>query len=266
MSVSGVRPLALVTGASSGIGREIARVAASEGHDVALVARSEGSLAELAAELRDRHGSETHVMPADLSGPEAPGRLVGELEARDLAVDVLVNNAGFGTSGPFVGIPWEEERDLLAVNVAALTELTKRVVPRMVERGSGRILQVASTAAYQPGPGMAVYYASKAYVLNLGVALALELDGTGVTATVVCPGPTRTGFADRADVEASRLFRGERGMDPREVARVAWRATMRGDPVAIPGVSNKLGAAFAHLVPRTFAARVVGWLNAEPEG
>jgi len=147
----------------------------------------------------------------------------------------------------------------------ALTALTKAIVPQMVERGSGRIVHVASTAAYQPGPGMAVYYASKAYVLNFSVALAVELDGTGVSATAVCPGPTRTRFADRAGMARSRLFRSERGMDAGDVARAAWEGVMAGRRVVIPGAGNRAGAAFAHLVPRTFAARVVAWLNDEPD-
>lgn len=249
------RPLVLVTGASSGIGRELARLFSAEGWDTVLVGRRADALRGLAEEL-DGTGAAAHVVPADLADPEGPTRLFDEVAARGLAIEALVNNAGLGVWGPFAETDWRAERGLLAVNVVALTELTKRFLPGMLARGRGRILNVASTAAFQPGPLMAVYFASKAYVLHFSLALADELRGTGVTVTTLAPGPTRTGFADTAGAEDSRLFHGGRGMDPERVARAGYRAMMAGKPLAVPGLMNKFSVFATRLAPRTFAARV----------
>lgn len=254
------RPVALVTGASSGIGREIARVAAERGHDLVLVARGEEALAALSGELSDRHGARASVVPADLSTPEGPGAVVHGVEARALEVDVLVNAAGFGAYGPFLETDGDAELDMIDLNVRALTELTKTFAKRMAARGGGRILNVASTAAFQPGPRMAVYYATKAYVLSFSTALAVELEDSGVTVTCLAPGPTKTGFQDAADAGASRVFAGG-GMDARKVAESGWRAMEKGKAVHVPGVPNRLGATLAGLVPKRFAARAVAWLQ-----
>ncbi|HZC76160.1 MAG TPA: SDR family oxidoreductase, partial [Ktedonobacterales bacterium] len=194
---------ALVTGASSGIGEELARLFARDGYDLVLVARGKTQLEALAAELRQRHGVSLTVLATDLAQPAAAQAIYDELTRAGITVDVLVNNAGYATYGSFTEIPAETELAMLQVNMAALTHLCKLFLPPMVRRGSGRVLNVASTAAFQPGPLMAAYYASKAYVLSLSEALANELRGTGVTVTALCPGPTRSGFQSRAKMEDS---------------------------------------------------------------
>jgi hypothetical protein len=250
------RPVALVTGASSGIGREIARLFAADRWDLVLVARREEALRELAGELNERHGVAAHVVSADLADPAGPARIATDVAARGLAVEALVNSAGLGVWGRFVETGWQAERELLAVNVVALTELTKRLLPGMLERGRGRILNVASTAAFQPGPLMAVYFASKVYVLHFSIALGVELERTGVTVTTLCPGPTRSGFADVAGAKGSKLFAGGRGMAATEVARAGYDAMLAGRGLLVLGAWNKLLAFSARWVPRVFAARV----------
>lgn len=264
--MSGARPVALVTGASSGIGRAIARRLAVRGHDLVLVARSEGELRALAAEVEGADGARAEVLPADLSDPVAVDALVERVEVRGIPVEVLVNNAGFGLYGPFVEEDPERERAMIQVNALALTALCRRFVPAMVERGHGRVLNVASTAAFQPGPLMAVYYATKAYVLSFSVALAVELEETGVTVTTLCPGPTRTGFARAAGAGRSALFAGGAGMDVETVARKGVEAMLAGERIAIPGVKNRLGAMAARIVPPTLAARLVERIQAAREG
>ena len=182
-----MKETALITGASSGIGLDLARLFAKDGHDVVLVARSEGKLREIAAELERDFGMTAHVIVADLAKPDAPQTLVAQLP---VDVDVLVNNAGFGVLGPFVETDLAKELEMIQVNVVALTHLTKLLLPPMVARRRGRVLNVASTAAFQPGPLMAVYYATKAYVLSFSEAIADELRDSGVTVTALCPGPT----------------------------------------------------------------------------
>jgi short-subunit dehydrogenase len=253
------RRVALVTGASSGIGLELARVAAERGYDLVLVARGDAALRALAAEIERDRGVSARVVPADLAaagGPDAVARAV-----EDMDVDVLVNNAGFGLYGEFLDTDVDVEREMIAVNVVAPTVLAKTFARRMVRRGRGRILNVASTAAFQPGPRMAVYYATKAYVLSLSIALSIELAGTGVTVTCLAPGPVRTPFRERARVSSSRLFSGERGMEPEAVARAGWAALERGRRLAIPGIWNRLGAAAARGVPLPFSARAVAMLQ-----
>ena len=250
-----------MTGASSGIGLELARVAAARGHDVVLVARGEDALRALAEEIEREHAAIAHVVPVDLARPDADETIAATIENLGLAVDVLVNNAGFGLYGDFVETDLGIERDMIAVNVTAPTALAKRFAIPMVKRGRGRILNVASTAAFQPGPRMAVYYATKAYMLSFSLALSVELDGTGVTVTCLAPGPVRTPFRERARVSASRLFSGERGREAAEVARAGWTALERGRRLVIPGGWNRLGAGAARVVPLPFAARAVAMLQ-----
>ena len=260
------RPVALVTGASSGIGLELARVAAARGHDVVLVARGRDALRALAEELARVHDARAHVVPVDLSTPEGPDAVVAAAADLGLEIDVLVNNAGFGLYGDFLDTDLGVERDMIAVNVAAPTILAKRLAGQMARRGRGRILNVASTAAFQPGPRMAVYYATKAYVLSFSLALSIELEGTGVTVTCLAPGPVRTPFRERARVSRSRLFSGERGGEPADVARAGWTALERGRRLAIPGVWNRLGSVAARVVPLPLAARVVAMLQPAERG
>ncbi len=251
---------ALITGASSGIGWALAKLFAADGSQLVLVARREEKLEQLASELRQQHNSVVHVMPADLTDPEAPRRIAEQLESASLEVDVLVNNAGFGANGEFSEIPCDRQLEMIQVNVHALVHFTRRLVPGMIQRGRGSVLNLGSTAAFQPGPRMAVYFASKAFVLSFTEALHEELRGTGVTATCLCPGPTKTEFVDVARMHNSRLFHlGPWPVDT--VARAGYRAMRRGQPFMVPGLVNKLGAFSVRLAPRSIARKFAGILT-----
>jgi uncharacterized protein len=251
---------ALVTGASAGIGRELARLLAADGHDLVLVARRRDRLEELAADLSRASGVRANALSADLSDPAAPRRLVDELGARGLEIEVLVNNAGFGANGAFVELPAARQLEMVQVNVTALVELTRLLLPAMIARGRGRILNLGSTAGFQPGPFMAVYYASKAFVGSFSEALAEELRGTGVTVTLSCPGPTDTEFGAIAGNDKSRLF-GLGAMSAVEVARHAYQALRRGRTVAVPGLRNKAGVQAVRFGPRLAIRRIAAALN-----
>jgi hypothetical protein len=259
MSGKGV---ALVTGASGGIGEEIAKQLAADGYSLVLVARDEERLHRVGRALAERHGITYHAVAADLTDPAAPERIFRETEARGVAVEVLVNNAGFGLRGTFVqtgaaaATDLSRELAMIQINCTAVTHLSKLYVPGMVARGRGRMLNVASTAAFQPGPLMAVYYATKAYVLSFSEALAVELQGTGVTVTCLCPGATRTEFQKAADMEQSRLFQAGHVMDAATVARVGLQAMHAGRATVVPGAVNKVMAVSTRFVPRTLAARL----------
>lgn len=262
----GARRSALVTGASAGIGLSLARRMAQDGWDLALTARSEAELEAVAAELRRKHGVRALVVPADLADPDAPGTLQQTLEQAGFPVEFLVNNAGFGTWGPFAGQPLESQLAMLQVNVVALTELTHRFLRAMRERGSGRILNVASTAAFQPGPDMAVYYASKAYVLHFTEALGWELRGTGLTVTALCPGPTESEFQDRAGMSGTRVGANPLMMDADSVAEAGYRGAMKGTPIVVPGVANRVGSWLPRFVPRALTRRATAFLNSPRSG
>lgn len=247
---------ALVTGASGGIGLELARLLAADGHDLVLTARSGDKLAQLAEELSGKHGVAARVLTADLALSDAPQRIFEDLQEKGVSVDLLVNNAGFGSYGLFAETDLRSELDLLQVNVVALTHLAKLFLPPMIARRRGYVMNVASTAAFQPGPLMAVYYASKAYVLSLSEALANECEGTGVTISALCPGPTETGFVAAAGMNESKLF--ERGaMDARTVAAEGYRGMLKGKSVVIPGLRNSLVARAVGMLPRRFVTKVV---------
>jgi short-subunit dehydrogenase len=248
---------ALITGASSGIGLELARIFAREQYRVVLVARSEKALLQLKEELEKQFGTEAVVLPADLSQAEAPQQLFEELQRRRIQVDVLVNNAGFGDFGMFAETSWTKEEQMLNLNIRALTHLTKLFLPGMVQRRSGRIMQLASTAAFQPGPLMAVYYATKAYVLSFSEAIANELQGTGVTVTALCPGPTTSGFQDAAALNESKLVKGKKLPNSAEVAEYGYRALMRGQTVAVHGLMNSLMAQSVRFTPRKLVTAMV---------
>lgn len=249
------RPLVLITGASRGIGAELARVFAEQGYDLAITARSQAELDVLADELRGRHGSNVTVLVHDLTRREAPEAIFAELRQRAITPDVLVNNAGFGTWGPFAETDLAAELELVQVNIAALTHLTKLFLKPMLARKGGKILNVASTASFQPGPIMAVYCASKAYVLSFSEALANELAGSGVSVTALCPGETQSGFQDRAAMHESRILRGKL-MTAREVAEQGYRGLVRGKTIVIPGLKNRLLAQSVRFVPR----KMVTWI------
>lgn len=247
---------ALITGASSGIGLDLTRLFAADRYDLVLVARSEAKLRETAAALEKEFGIRATVIAADLAKPEAPREIAAALRAQSIEIEVLVNNAGYGLAGAFAETDAQTELDMIQVNVVALTHLTKLLLPEMVARKRGRILNVASTAAFQPGPYMAVYYATKAYVLFFSEAIADELRDSGVTVTALCPGPTYTGFAAAADMESSRLFRMTRPMTSAEVAKIGYRAMKRGTRVVVAGMKNKLLAQSVRITPRRMVTMV----------
>jgi short-subunit dehydrogenase len=257
---SNARPgWALVTGASGGIGAAIARELAALGYDVALNARNGDALAALAAELERDHPIRTRVLAADLGAPGAADALADALIAEGIAPTVLVNNAGFGVFGLYRDTDGAREQAMIDLNISALSRLSKRLLPGMLTIGRGRILNVASTAAFQPGPYMAVYYATKAYVLSYSEALAEELSGTGVSVTALCPGPTASSFQDQAAMHDSALVKGKRMPSAADVAAYGVRAMQRGQRVAIHGVQNWVLAQSVRFTPR----RVTTWLVAK---
>jgi short-subunit dehydrogenase len=258
-----MRDTALVTGASGGIGEDLARLLAAGGCDLVLLARNERKLQTLAGELSRTHGTTATVIAADLSEPHAADEIAHLLSERRMTIDILVNNAGFGTSGEFRRERPEEQTAMLQVNVVALTALTRHLLPPMLERRKGRVLNVASTAAFQPGPFMSVYYASKAYVLSFSLALSEETAGSGVTVTCLCPGPTRTGFQERAGMENTRLFKFAQHMSSAEVAQAGYDAMMAGRALEIPGVMNKLSVQLLRVSPRRVVTKIVKVLNSE---
>jgi len=255
------RPVALITGASGGIGLELARLCAKGGHDVILVARNRDKLEELAKYLSGMYQVRAEVIAADLADPEAPAAILGQVEARGVAVDVLVNNAGFGEWGLFGRADLARQLEMVQVNIVALTTLTRLVLPRMVTQRKGRILNVASTAAFAPGPLMAVYYATKAYVLSFSEAIGNELAGTGITVTALCPGPTRTGFADRAGMSTANLFNSPLVLDPAPVAAAGYRGMLRGRAVVVPGLANFLLVQSIRLGPRWVVRQITRWFQ-----
>lgn len=250
---------ALVTGASSGFGAEFARTLAAEGYDVAMVARRGQAMEDLAQYIEERHRVEAIVIPRDLAQPGAADFVIGNLRQRHHdRVDVLVNSAGFNQFGKFAELPEDETLDLLQVNMVALTQLTRLVLPGMVERGRGIVVNLSSNAAFQAGPLMASYYASKAFVLNLSIALAEELRGTGVTVTALCPGPTASGFQERANMEDSKLVAGRRLPSPDDVVAWGWARAKAGKPFAVHSIRWRLFAFGTRLLPRSYLARRVG--------
>jgi short-subunit dehydrogenase len=255
---------ALVTGASAGLGAAFARLFAKDKHDLFLVARRRDRLLALADELSAQNGIRAHVLAADLGTPEGPRQVIAEAQRLGLAVEFLVNNPGFGTSGPFVKADLGRELEMVDVNVRAVVELTHAFVRPMVERGRGRILNLGSTAGFQAGPFMATYYASKAFVNLFTEALSYELRGTGVTATVSCPGATATEFAAVAGNEKSRLFR-MGAASAAQVAQEAYRAMRAGKPMVVHGMKNKLAVQMLRVSPRSTVRAVAAALNPPPE-
>ena len=255
--MTGNRPLALVTGASSGIGADLARELARHGHDLVLTARRVEPMRALGEELKAL-GAASTIIAADLSKPGAAASLVNELRSSGLVLDVLINNAGLGAGGPFYESDPSRVSEMLYVNIVALTELTRALLPAMVTRGRGRVMFVASTASFQPGPSMAVYCASKAYVLSLGEAISYELRGSGVTLTTLCPGPTHSEFTAVAKTGSSVLFDSPVAsvMSSAEVARQGYRALAAGKRVHIAGFINKLVAASGRFSPHAISLPV----------
>ncbi|MGD1079839.1 MAG: SDR family oxidoreductase [Candidatus Sulfotelmatobacter sp.] len=247
----------LITGASGGIGYELAKLFARDHYNLVLVARSADRLAQVATELQT-HGVTVKTVALDLATPMAPKFLFDQLQ--DIPIDILVNNAGFGAFGEFAQMPEEEILGQIHLNIMALTQLTRLFLPFMVQRRTGKIMNVASTAAFQPGPLMAVYYATKAYVLSFSEAIANELRNSGVTVTCFCPGATHTGFAKRAGTENSRLFKQVGAMPAEKVARDGYRALMQGRTVAISGAHNWVIAQSVRFTPRKIVTAVSRWV------
>lgn len=250
----------LITGASSGIGLEFASLFAKDGYHLVLNARNESRLKEIASELTAKYGVKVTVAAKDLSIPESADELASELSSAGIEVDVLINNAGFAAYGPFNETSWKEEKDMIQVNIMALTALTKQLLPGMIKRNSGKILNVASTAAFQPGPLMAVYYATKAYVLSFSEAVNYELRDTNVSVTALCPGATATNFEKRASLESSRLFQSG-AMNASDVALEGYKALMENKSLTIPGFKNKALANLVRFLPRKSVLKIVHYVQ-----
>ncbi|HEX4335459.1 MAG TPA: SDR family oxidoreductase [Polyangiaceae bacterium] len=254
---------ALITGASTGIGLELTRLFAAGEHDLVLVARSKQKLDELATELSSKHGVRVLVVAEDLQDPAAPERILERVTREGFTVDLLVNNAGFGAAAPFLETAARRSLDMIALNISALTHLTHLFAAGMVERGHGGVLNIASTAGFQPGPNMAVYYATKAYVVSFTEAIAVELAPKGVHVTAFCPGPVETEFARIAGNDDSVLFKmGAARADA--VALDAYRSFMKRRVLVISGGTNWLGVQLLRFAPRALVRKVAAWVNSKP--
>jgi short-subunit dehydrogenase len=251
----------LITGASSGIGLELSKCFAADGCRLVLVARNTAALQSLAAELQQKHKIETFVLTADLSLPETPARIFKELQGRGIVVDVLVNNAGFGALGTFAELPLQRQLEMLQVNITALTELTGLFLPGMIQRQRGGILNVGSVAGFEPGPGMAIYHATKAYVLSFSEALAEELIGTNVTVTALCPGPTTTNFGKVANFLRERQLKKIPKMSAQKVAEYGHDAYRKGRVLAIPGLRNYFLIFLIKVMPRRYVRKIAKHFN-----
>lgn len=255
------RPTALVTGASGGIGLELARLAARDGHDVILVARNADKLAEASKYLSGMYGIRAEVIVADLTDPEAPVAILEEVGRRGLTIDVLINNAGAGLWGLFGRQDTQRILDLIQLNLTCLTHLTRLMLPGMVSRRGGRILNVASAGGFAPGPLMAVYFACKSYVIHFSEAIGNELRGTGVTVTVLCPGTVPTGFGEAAGMRNVHLEAMPGSLDAATVARIGYRGMRRGRPVVIPGIVMKAAVLAGDILPRRVVTNVMRWFQ-----
>lgn len=251
---------AIVTGASSGIGRELARLFAADGYNLVLVARQGDALNALVAEIARQRPVRMRALAIDLSHPDAPRRIEEDLAHAGEVADVVVNNAGFGLQGAFADLPIDRQLEMIQVNVTALTELTRRFLPGMLARNRGGILNVGSTAGFQPGPFMAVYYATKAYVGSLTEALAEEVSGSAVRVSCLAPGPTATHFAEAARITETRLFR-RSTMTAADVARIGYDGWKRGKVLIVPGASNQFGVSLVRVSPRSLVRKIVRRLN-----
>jgi uncharacterized protein len=250
----------LITGASAGLGEGFARALAAEKRNLLLVARREERLAALAVQLAERRGIAVETMALDLAAPDASEQLMAEVAARGLSVDTLINNAGFGARGSFIEIDLAEQRRMIELNCTLLMDLCHRVLPGMIAAKRGGILNVASTAAFQPGPWMAVYYATKAFVLSFSEALHEEVRGHGVKVAALCPGPTRTEFADVAGMNDSELFK-RFATSPEAVVRDGLAALKSNTAVKVSGTMNTIMAESIRFTPRLLARRIAGGLQ-----
>ncbi len=257
-----MRETALITGASKGIGKEFAVLFAERNCNLVLVARNADQLQELKEALSVKHGVRIHMIVKDLSAPNAVIELFQEVKALGVDVDYVVNNAGFGDHGAFVDTQWERYDNMITLNVKVLTQLSHLYANDWVGRKKGRIVNISSTAAFQPGPMMAVYFATKAYVLHFSEALNQELSKEGITVTTLCPGPTRTHFLEDSGMKAARLVKNVKVATPRSVAKLGVKAMLKGKPVVIHGAMNKVAPFAIRFLPRKwvtwFSAKVMG--------
>jgi short-subunit dehydrogenase len=254
---------ALITGASAGIGLEFAKIFAKEKYDLVISARNGTKLNELATEIKNKHNVNVKVVVKDLSKHNAGEEIFNELKEENIVTDVLVNNAGFGVFDNYWDIELQDEKNMLQVNIMALAELTNLFAKDMVNRGGGKILNVASTAAFQPGPTMAGYYASKAFVLSYSQAVDFELREKGVQVSTLCPGPTITEFQIRANLEDVNLFKKGFVMSAEEVAQIGYNGLMKGKPVIIAGAMNKISAMSSKISPSKVSMKIVNWLQSK---
>jgi uncharacterized protein len=252
---------ALITGASNGIGYELAKIHAEKGDNLVLIARTKSKLDELKKELEERHKIEVYTIGKDLSGSSAAREVYDELAQKNITVDYLINNAGFGDFGLFADCDWNRQEQMINLNITALAHLTWLFLPGMIKRKSGKILNLASTASFQPGPTMSVYFASKAFVLSYSEAINNEVREHGITVTALCPGATRSGFQAAASMKDSKLFDGNNFPASREVAEFGYRAMMKGKAVAIHGLKNKIMANSVRLVPRSVVVKVARYMQ-----
>jgi uncharacterized protein len=254
---------ALITGASSGIGLELAKIFASKGINLILVSRNVIELAKLGTELSAKYNIFTEELEKDLSVPGASREVFDDVKSMSFEIDFLINNAGFGDYGLFHESEWGKQERMINVNMLALTHLTRLFLPSMVKKGSGRIMNVASTAGFQPGPLMSVYYATKAYVISFSEAIANELESTGVTVTALCPGPTLSGFQKAAHIEKTNLIHGKHIPAAAEVAEFGYKAMMKGKTVAIHGFRNKELAFLSRNAPKKMVMKTTRKMNEE---
>jgi short-subunit dehydrogenase len=247
----------LITGASGGIGRDLAILTAADGKNMVLVARSAEKLDQLAQTIRKNDKSDVISIAVDLSNEAGVNKLISELKLKDIDVDTLINNAGFGDFGDFAKADLAKNLEMISLNISTLTQLSHFALQRMLLAGRGRILNVASTASFMPGPGMAVYYASKAYVLSFSEALTRELKGSGVSVTTLCPGPTDTSFASAAGLGKSLMHRILPAATSMQVAKAGYKAMMKGKAIEIPGFINKLSTVTPRFSPRSMVRNMI---------
>ncbi len=254
----------LITGASGGIGKEFAILFAEKKYNLVLVARSKDKLNAIAEELETKFNVKTNVILSDLSKPESPQKLYDEVMSKNIIIDVLINNAGFGEFGKFVEKDLKRYLRMINLNITALTELTGLFIQDMIKRKEGRILNVASTASFQPMPNFAVYAATKSYVLTFTEALHYELKGTGISVSALCPGPTTTGFEEAANMGNSKLFSSGGVMDAKTVAKIGFNKMMQNKMTIIPGLRNKILAFASNITPsRKTLVTVSGFISKE---
>lgn len=247
----------LITGATGGIGYELAKIFANEKYNLVIVARNKEHLIHIKENLERKHKIRVFIIAKDLTEKDASDEIFNTVTHHNIDINILVNNAGFGDFGEFCNAEWQKQYEMIQVNIVAMIHMTKLFLKPMIEKGTGKILNTASIAAFQPGPLMSVYYASKAFVLSFSEALSKELINTGVTVTALCPGPTKTGFEEKASLSQSKLFKTLKVADSYAVAKFGYKELMKGTPVAVHGMLNKLLVIGSRIAPRSLVREIV---------